>query len=140
MTQPQAVLVVGAGDATGGAIARRFARERFIACVTRRGANALALVAQIEREIAPIGVAVFNIGADVRFGVTETAERVYRKVCEMGALVCFLMGREVARVMRRAETAASLNPDHIADNGWLLHNQPRSAWTHELDLRPCRKS
>jgi NAD(P)-dependent dehydrogenase (short-subunit alcohol dehydrogenase family) len=32
----KAALVVGAGDATGGAIARRFAREGFIACVTRR--------------------------------------------------------------------------------------------------------
>ncbi|MEO7128972.1 MAG: SDR family NAD(P)-dependent oxidoreductase, partial [Rhodoferax sp.] len=29
-----------------------------------------------------------------------------------------------------------LNPDHIADNYWMLHCQPRDAWTHELDLRP----
>jgi short-subunit dehydrogenase len=29
-----------------------------------------------------------------------------------------------------------LNPDHIADNYWMLHAQPRDAWTHELDLRP----
>jgi short-subunit dehydrogenase len=29
-----------------------------------------------------------------------------------------------------------LNPDHIADNYWMLHKQPRDAWTHELDLRP----
>ena len=29
-----------------------------------------------------------------------------------------------------------LNPDHIADNYWHLHAQPRDAWTHELDLRP----
>jgi len=49
MTDRKAVLVVGAGDATGGAIARRFAREGYIACVTRRTADKLApLVAQIE--------------------------------------------------------------------------------------------
>ena len=29
-----------------------------------------------------------------------------------------------------------LNPDHIAQAYWQLHQQPRSAWTHEMDLRP----
>ena len=38
-----------AGEATGGAIARRFARESLVACVTRRTADKLApLVASIE--------------------------------------------------------------------------------------------
>src|SRR3982750_2221681 len=87
-------LVIGAGDATGGAIARRFAREGLVACVTRRSADKLeplvaqirdeggeahgfgsdarkevdveTLVHHIEREIAPIEAAVFNIGANVR--------------------------------------------------------------------------
>lgn len=35
------VLVVGAGDSTGGAIAKRFAEEGFVACVTRRSADKL---------------------------------------------------------------------------------------------------
>ena len=38
MTRPVA-LVVGAGDATGGAIARRFAAGGYTACVTRRVAR-----------------------------------------------------------------------------------------------------
>ena len=29
-----------------------------------------------------------------------------------------------------------LNPEHIAENYWQLHCQPRDAWTFELDLRP----
>ena len=29
-----------------------------------------------------------------------------------------------------------LEPDHIAENYLILHRQHRSAWTHELDLRP----
>ena len=29
-----------------------------------------------------------------------------------------------------------LDPEHIADQYWMLHRQPRDAWTHELDLRP----
>ncbi len=230
-------LVVGAGDATGGAIARRFAQGGLAACVTRRQADKLdalvariradggqahgfgsdardesavvALVEHIEREIGPIEVAVFNIGSNVRFSITETTERVYRKVWEMGALAGFLVGREVAKVMlpRKHGTilftgaTASLRgsngfsafagakhalralaqsmarelgpqgihvaqviidgaidtafiretfperyaakahdgilaPDAIAENYWQLHRQHRSAWTHELDLRP----
>ena len=126
MTDKKAILVIGAGDATGGAIARRFAREGYTACVTRRDADKLqplveqiraaggeahgfgsdarkeeemvALVQKIEAEIAPIEVAVFNIGANVRFGITETTARVYFKVWEMACFAGFLMGREAARV------------------------------------------
>jgi NAD(P)-dependent dehydrogenase (short-subunit alcohol dehydrogenase family) len=29
-----------------------------------------------------------------------------------------------------------LRPDDIAENYWHLHTQPRSAWTHEMDVRP----
>jgi NAD(P)-dependent dehydrogenase (short-subunit alcohol dehydrogenase family) len=126
MSDKKAILVVGAGDATGGAIARRFAREGYVACVARRHADKLApLVAKIEadggsahafasdarkedevspvrpdrKEIAPIEIAVFNIGANVRFPITETTARVYYKVWEMGCFGGFLMGREAARVM-----------------------------------------
>lgn len=59
----------------------------------------ISLVQQIEKDIAPIEVAVFNIGANVRFGTTETATRVYTKVWEMACLGGFLMGRETAKVM-----------------------------------------
>ncbi|MGZ5155342.1 MAG: SDR family oxidoreductase [Caldimonas sp.] len=237
MNDRRSVLVIGAGDSTGGAIARRFAREGFVACVTRRTAVKLGplveairaeggeahgfasdarkevdmetLVSHIEREIAPIEVAVFNVGANVRFSLAETTERVYRKVWEMGALGGFLMGREVAKAMlprghgtivftgataslrgsagfcafagakhalralaqsmarelgprgihvahvvidgaidtpfiaenfpeRYAKKAEDgiLAPEAIAENYWTLHCQARSAWTHELDLRP----
>jgi NAD(P)-dependent dehydrogenase (short-subunit alcohol dehydrogenase family) len=236
-TQKKVVLVIGAGDATGGAIARRFAREGYVACVTRRSADKLAplvaqieaeggeahafgsdarkedemvaLVERIEREIGPIEVAVFNIGANVRFGITETSARVYFKVWEMACFAGFLMGREAARVMlprgrgtilftgataslRGREGFAAfagakhalralaqsmarelwpkgihvahpvidgaidtefirsnfperyalkneggiLNPDHIAEAYWQIHQQPRDAWTHETELRP----
>ena len=29
-----------------------------------------------------------------------------------------------------------LQPEAIADAYWFVHTQHRSAWTHELDLRP----
>jgi NAD(P)-dependent dehydrogenase (short-subunit alcohol dehydrogenase family) len=120
-------LVVGAGDALGGAIARRFAREGFTACLARRTADKLeplkarieadggkarafgvdarkeeqmvALVDEIERDIGPIEVAVHNIGANVRFSILETTTQKYFKVWEMACLTGFHMGREAARRM-----------------------------------------
>src|SRR5258708_23926561 len=107
MTGKSSALIIGAGDATGGAIARRIAREGLIACVVRRNGDKLApLVAEIEadggrarafgadareedqivalfdtieRDIAPLEIVVFNIGANVSFPVRGTTARVYRK-------------------------------------------------------------
>ena len=120
-------LVIGAGDATGSAIAKRFAREGMVACVARRNGDKLAplvkdiesaggraigyacdarkesdvveLVARIEREVGPVEVAVFNVGGNVRFPILEMTTRVYTKVWEMCALGGFHTGREAARVM-----------------------------------------
>lgn len=238
-----AALIVGAGDATGGAIARAFAREGLTACVTRRARNldslsalvadiesqggkarafgvdareedaTIALVDQIEAEVGPLEVCVFNIGANVRFGINETTSRVYQKVWEMAAFSGFLAGREAARVMKprgrgtilftgatagvrgrdgfsafagakhalralaqsmarelgpqgihvahividgaiysqfirenlpdaddRRARDGLLIPDEIAKNYVWLHKQHRSAWTHELDLRPWNET
>ena len=129
-------LVIGAGDALGGAIAKRFAREGFTTCVTRRHADKLdalkteieaaggtchafgsdareeeevvKLFTHIEADIGPIEVCVFNIGGNVRFGITETTARVYRKVWEMCAFAGFLTGREAARVMLPRRTGTML--------------------------------
>jgi NAD(P)-dependent dehydrogenase (short-subunit alcohol dehydrogenase family) len=239
MKNSKVCLVIGAGDATGGAVAKRFAREGFVVCVTRRtldklqplllqiqqaGGHAhgfasdarkeeevIALIDHIESNIGHIEVLVFNIGANSPNSIlTETARR-YTKMWEMACLAGFLNGREVAkRMVSRTHnneqhangvsqkgtiifTGATaslrgsanfagfsggkmalrglaqsmarelgpmgaidtefirtlfperyalkdqggiLNPDHIADAYWMLHQQPRDAWTHELDLRP----
>ncbi|MGF1454969.1 MAG: SDR family NAD(P)-dependent oxidoreductase [Alphaproteobacteria bacterium] len=34
----------------------------------------------------------------------------------------------------------TLNPDEIAEAFWHLHTQHRSAWTHELDVRPFKEN
>ncbi|MQR00714.1 SDR family oxidoreductase [Glaciimonas soli] len=230
-------LVIGAGDATGGAIAKRFAREGYATCVTRRSADKLrplvdeilaaggeahafasdarkeeevvALIENIESTIGPIEVFVFNIGANVPCSLLEETARKYFKIWEMACFSAFLNAREVAKRMVKREhgtmlfTGATagmrgsanfaafsgakfalrslaqssarelgplgihvahivvdgaidsefirtampgkyalkdrdgiLNPDHIAENYWNLHCQPRDAWTFELDLRP----
>ena len=53
----------------------------------------------VEREVGPIEMAAFNIGANVRFPMRETTSRVYFKVWEMACFAGFLMGREVAKAM-----------------------------------------
>ena len=127
MSEKKAAVIIGAGDATGGAIAKRFAKEGYVACVTRRDAEKLVpltdeiraaggeargfgsdarkedevveLFETVEREVGPVEVFVFNIGANVNFPILEMTERVYRKVWEMAAYAGFLTGREAARVM-----------------------------------------
>lgn len=42
---------------------------------------------------------------------------------------------ERAGVEALAETPL-LDPASIADTYWMLHNQPKDCWTHELDVRP----
>jgi NAD(P)-dependent dehydrogenase (short-subunit alcohol dehydrogenase family) len=234
-----ACLVVGAGDGVGGAIAKAFAVSGLETVITRRarhlealeataaairaaggvvharGVDArseeetAALFAEIERDIGPLEVVVFNIGANVRFGIEETTARVFQKVWEMACFAGFLAGREAAKVMvprgrgtilftgataslrgrdgfsafasakaglrnlaqsmarelgpkgvhvahvvcdgsidgvfsrqnlpdldRRLAEDRVLKPDDIAEAYLALHRQKRSAWTHELDLRP----
>lgn len=37
-------------------------------------------------------------------------------------------------------TDGTLNPDAIAETYWNVHCQPKSAWTHETEVRPYRES
>ena len=127
MNNNKVVLVVGAGDATGGAIAKRFASEGFIACVTRRSADKLqplvdaiiaeggeahgfacdarkeddviALIEDIETRVGPIEAFVFNIGANVPCSILEETARKYFKIWEMACFSGFLNAREVAKRM-----------------------------------------
>jgi NAD(P)-dependent dehydrogenase (short-subunit alcohol dehydrogenase family) len=230
-------LVVGAGEATGGAIAKRFARGGYTVCLARRNAQKLqplvdeiragggeahgfatdarnedevhALFDDIEARIGAVEVFVFNVGANARAGILEESARKYFELWETGCFAGFLTARKAAHCMAprgkgtilftgataslrgSAQFAAFagakaalralaqsmarelgprgihvahvvvdggidtallranfperhalkgregiLNPDHIAENYWMLHMQPRDAWTHELDLRP----
>lgn len=232
-----AAIIIGAGDATGGAIAAAFARDGLVAVPVRRTADGLAPLAariaaeggqcvpigadardedamialfdRVERDIGPIEVMAFNIGANSPMPILDETVRRYRKIWEMCALAGFITGREAARRMvprgrgtilftgataslRGAASFAGfsggkfalrslaqamarelgprgihvahsiidgaidtefirsnfpgryalksddgiLDPEAIAAEYVRLHHQPRSAWTHELDLRP----
>ena len=127
MSRPSVCCVIGAGDATGSAIARRFAQEGYTVCVARRNDEALrplvqqirdqgghafafgmdarreeqvvSFFNQIEAEVGQIETVVFNVGGNVRFPILETTAQKYFKVWEMCAMAGFLAGREAARVM-----------------------------------------
>jgi len=120
-------LVIGAGTSLGSAVAKCFAKDGLTAVVARRTGEELAtlkkeiedfggichpfsldarkeedvtnLINKIENEIGEIEVAVYNIGANIRFGIKETTSQKYYKVWEMAAFGAFLMGREVAKKM-----------------------------------------
>ena len=120
-------IVIGAGDALGGAIARRFAEGGLVAVPSRRKILPLgALVAEIEaaggsaegvpcdardeddvvglfdrveREIGPVEVCVFNTGAQFRSPIADMTAKIYRQVWESAAFAGFLVGREAARRM-----------------------------------------
>jgi NAD(P)-dependent dehydrogenase (short-subunit alcohol dehydrogenase family) len=122
-----AAIIIGAGDATGGAITAAFARAGLVAVPVRRTKAALAPLAEriaaeggqcvaisadardeaqmvalfdrVEAEIGPVEVAVFNIGANSPLSILEETERRYRKIWELCALGGFLTVREAARRM-----------------------------------------
>ena len=224
-------IIAGAGEATGLALARKFASHGLKVHGARRRPDATTLppnvsleavdfrdavavesfVSRVEATSGPVRLAVHNIGANVRYPVLETSERVYRKTWELAALSAFHFAQSIgSRMVERGEgtiiftgatastrggagfsafagamaakrmlaqslarelgpmgvhvghvvidgpidtpfvaqlvgdatfssmrtKGALLKPDDIADAYLALHLQPKSAWTHELDLRP----
>jgi NAD(P)-dependent dehydrogenase (short-subunit alcohol dehydrogenase family) len=230
-------LVAGVGEGLGGAVARRFARGGFDTVLVARSADRLARIAgeieaaggrgiayvadvreesavaklfdDVEAEIGPVSVAVFNTGANYRASILDTPSDMFEKVWRLGCYAGFIVGREAARHMtprghgtiiftgataslrgsaqfaafaaakgglrqiaqsmarelgpkgihvasviidgmidsqrvreRFPERVAQLpedgmlKPADIAEVYWQIHQQPRSAWTFEMDLRP----
>jgi len=238
--EPGVALLVGAGDAIGAAVARRFAAADYEVCIARRDASksaalidelakagrhvqaksmdvrketdVQALFAAVEHEMGPIELCLFNAGANVSKPILETSERLFFKAWELACYGGFLVGREAAKYMLPrakgtilftgataslrggknfaafssakfalravAQSAARelgpqnihvahliidggldspeihrrlrergvdvagmpsdslIKPASVAEAYWCLHQQPRDAWTHELDLRP----
>ena len=71
------------------------------------------------RELGPQGIHVAHVVVD---GAID------------GVFIRDTFGAE--QVQARLARDEILKPEEIAANYVWLHNQPRSAWTHELDLRP----
>jgi NAD(P)-dependent dehydrogenase (short-subunit alcohol dehydrogenase family) len=120
-------LLVGAGDAIGAAVARRFAEGGYKVCIARReAAKSQALVdelnaaghdvrafstdardeksvqqlfEQVEKDAGPIEVCLFNAGANVGKPLLETSERLFFRAWQLACYAGFLVGREATRYM-----------------------------------------
>ncbi|QBR71401.1 glucose 1-dehydrogenase [Beijerinckiaceae bacterium] len=102
-----------------GATASVRARPPFIAFASAKAA--LRAVAQgLAREFGPQGIHVAHVIID---GVIQ-GEYAQSKFPEF---------------VKAKGADGLLHVDAIADTYWGLHCQPRSAWTHELDLRPFKE-
>lgn len=102
-----------------GATASLRARPPFLAFAAAKAA--LRAVAQgFAREFGPRGLHVAHVIID---GVIA-GDSAYRRFPE---------------VARTKGADGLLDPGEIADVFWHLHCQPRSTWTHELDLRPFKE-
>ncbi len=216
----QVALIVGVGPGLGASLARRFAAAGYATALAARteakvaniaagidGAAPYAadgtdedavtdLVARVEAEQGPLGVAIYNASGRVRKSIQDIGaaelEEAWRRSC-LGAVI---LGREAARRMvprgsgsilltgatagvkgfpgsagfaagkfglrgvaqsmarelhpqgvhvahfvidgpiGESDDASKLHPDAIAETYFHIHSQHRSAWSHEVELRP----
>ena len=120
-------IIMGAGDAIGSAVGRRFARGGYTVCLIRRSldkaaphvaaieaaggkahafacdardeAAVITLFARIERDIGPIEVCLFNAGANTRKPALETSGKLFHQIWHLACFAGFVTGREAARHM-----------------------------------------
>src|SRR5256886_12240975 len=120
-------ILVGAGDAIGAAVARRFAKGGYTVCIGRRDAaksqglvdelkaagldahafsvdarqeaEVHSLFADVEKNIGPIELCLFNAGSNVSKPLLDTTEKLFFKAWELACYGGFLVGREATRYM-----------------------------------------
>jgi NAD(P)-dependent dehydrogenase (short-subunit alcohol dehydrogenase family) len=106
------VIFTGASGSTRG-------RAHFAAFAAAKGG--LRFMAQsMARELGPKGIHVATVLID-------------------GAIDSERMRRDYRDRMEKLGVDGALRPDAIAETYWQIHSQQRSAWTHEVDLRPWKE-
>lgn len=88
------------------------------------------------------GSAHFSALAVGKFGLRALAQSLARELGPRGVHVAHVIvdGQidtpRVRSMMPDRDPSTLLSPEAIAETYWHLHAQDRTAWTHELDLRP----
>ena len=91
------------------------------------------------------GGARFSAFASAKFalrGLTQSLAREYQPAGVHVAHVVLdgIIDSPRSRDLHSMDPAKMMKPDEIAQAYWQLAHQPRSTWTHELDLRPASES
>jgi len=92
----------------------------FGAFAATRGGNRMMIQA-LAKELGPQGVHVAQVVVDGIVNGQRALDRWPEVVQNLG-------------------DDGTIDPAAVAEVFWFLHHQPRSAWTHEMDIRPFKES
>ena len=115
--EKKVALVMGAGDNLGSAISKCFSNDGYTVVAARRNGEKLSplkddieskggvfygysldarkeddvvkFIKEIEANIGAIEVAIYNIGGNIKFGITETTSQKYYKTWGNGSIWSF---------------------------------------------------
>ena len=103
-----------------GATSSLRSRPPFIAFAAAKAAER-AVAHGLARELGPKGVHVAHVIID-------------------GVIDGELVNARAPQIKEKLGADGMISIDALADTYWMLHTQPRSAWTLELDLRPYKET
>jgi NAD(P)-dependent dehydrogenase (short-subunit alcohol dehydrogenase family) len=88
------------------------------------------------------GGAKFSAFASAKFALRGFTQSLAREFQPAGVHVCHaildgIIDTARSRELHSLDPAKMMKPDDIAQMYWDLAHQPKSTWTHELDLRPA---
>lgn len=84
----------------------------------------------------------FSAFSSAKFALRGLAQALAREHSAEGVHIAHVVIDGLIRSERTTErfapgaTAALIEPQDLAEQYWQLFHQPRSVWTHELDIRP----
>ena len=88
------------------------------------------------------GGAKFAAFASAKFALRGLTQSMAREFQPQGVHVCHtildgIIDTDRSRDLHSLDPAKMMKPGDIAEAYWQLAHQPKSTWTHELDLRPA---
>lgn len=91
------------------------------------------------------GGAKFSAFASAKFALRGLTQSLAREYQPAGVHVCHaildgIIDTARSRGLHSLDPAKMMKPEAIAAVYWQLAHQPKSTWTHELDLRPSSES